>query len=149
MTAQCDQIESNIVQLRREQKRRRHPQERCKKKRCDDPPSYAMNCPSRGCGILAGSGFALLEVFSLALKRTVGGLAACKMGLATCQHVSVHSVLAWEHKAAASLLAQSRVFYRCHLHQLVSVKLDFFWCTEKVGNHWVSRKRHEQEDTGK
>ena len=36
---------------------------------------------------------------SLALKRTVGGLAACKMGLATCQDVSVHTVLAWEHKS--------------------------------------------------
>ena len=32
VTAQCEQIESNIGQLRREQKRRRHWQERCKKK---------------------------------------------------------------------------------------------------------------------
>ena len=58
---------------------------------------------------------------SLALKRTVGGLATCKMGLATCQDVSVHTVFAWEHKLAASLFAQSRDFYRCHLHQLVTV----------------------------
>ena len=48
------------------------------------------------------------------------------MGLATCQDVSVHTGLAWEHKLAASLLAQSRDFYRCHLHQLVTVKSDFF-----------------------
>ena len=36
LTTQCEQIESNIVQLRREQKRRRYWQERCTK-RCDDP----------------------------------------------------------------------------------------------------------------
>ena len=37
-------------------------------------------------------------------------------------------ILFWlEHKFAASLLAQSRDFYRCHLHQLVTVKPDFFF----------------------
>ena len=87
--------------------------------------------------------------FSLALKRTVGGLAACKMGLATCQDVSVHTVLAWEHKLAATLLAQYRDFYRCHLHQIVTVEPDFFFSTEEVGNHCVSCRRHEQEDMGR
>ena len=44
------------------------------------------------------------------LKWTVGGLVACKMGRATCQGVSTLCILAWEHKLAASLLAQSRDF---------------------------------------
>ena len=43
----------------------------------------------------------------------------------------MHTVLAWEHKLAASLLAQSRDFYRCHLHQLVTVKPDFFLVPKK------------------
>ena len=58
----------------------------------------------------------------MALKRTVGGLAACKMGLATCQDVSTHTVWAWKQIFAASLLAQSRDCYRFHLYQLVTVK---------------------------
>ena len=72
-----------------------------------------------------GKWFRLSGGISLALSRTVGGLAACKMGLAKCQDVSVDTVWAWEHKFAVSLLAQSRDFYRCLLHQLVTVKPAF------------------------
>ena len=124
-TAQCEEIESNIVQLRREQKRRRYWQERCKKtnamiRKLRDELSESQSRDSCGKWFRPSGGI------SLALKRTVGGFAACKMGLATCQDVSVHTGLAWEHTLAASLLAQSRDFYRCHLHQLVTVKSDFF-----------------------
>ena len=107
VTAQCEQIEPNIVQLRREQKRRRYWQERCKKRdamvrKLRDELSESQLRDSCKKWFRPSGGI------SLALKRTVGGVAACKMGLATCQDVSVQTVLAWEHKLAASLLAQSR-----------------------------------------
>ena len=60
--------------------------------------------------------------------------------------VSTHTVLAWEQKLAISSW-QSRDFYRCHLHQFVAVKSDVRWVPRRtVGNHWFSRRRHEQDE---